>query len=180
MCKHPGLLAIFSLILPALEPLAASADEYDNGIEAYQAGNYTQALQQWKTLAKLSHAQATYNLGFMYEFGYGVAPNDAQAFNYYLRAAQQGHAQAQHTVAWMYERGKGVKANRAQAAHWTRIWANSTKLGNAERKNELDTKAFLDQLIFELKKADARYDAQKQKAARQNPPVELEASNQTS
>lgn len=175
MSKCNGVCAILSLILLTAAPLAARADAYDDGMDAYQTGDYIRALQHWKTLAEHGHAQAAYNLGFMYEFGYGVAPSDVEAFSYYLRAAQRGHTQAQHTVAWMYERGKGVAADRTQAARWADISAIS---GNAPHTNEIDAQKLVDQLISELKKAGARYDAQK--AARQNSPVELEAGNQTS
>ena len=155
--------------------LVARADAYDNGMDAYQASDYPEALHQWTTLAEHGHAQAAYNLGFMYEFGYGVVSSDAAAFNYYLRAAQLGHPQAQHTVTWMYGRGKGVTADRIQAARWTDI---AESAGNTAQTNEIDKQEFVDNLVSELKKAGARYDAQK--ATQQNPPAELEASNQTS
>lgn len=171
--KCHKLSALLALILFTFVPHSARADAYDSGMDAYQTGAYAQALLQWKTLSEHGHAQAAYNLGFMYEFGYGVAPNDTEAFNYYLRAAQQGHAQAQHTVAWMYQRGKGVQADRAQAARWLDISASSGKAAN-----DIDVQEFVEQLAAELKNASARYDAQK--ATQQNPPVEFEASNQIS
>lgn len=181
MSKHNTFSAMFSLILFSAAPLPAHADAYDSGMDAYQAGDYTQALYQWKPLAEHGHAQAAYNLGFMYEFGYGVERNDVESFGYYLRAAQHGHAQAQHTVAWMYGRGKGVIADRAQAVKWASISASSTASGNTADADEIDTQIFLDQLISEFIKAETRYDVQQAKQGKQkSPPVELEASNETS
>ena len=174
MSNYSTLCAMLALNLLIVIPFA-QADTYDDGMEAYQAGDYTHALKRWKTLAERGHAQALYNLGFMYEFGYGVAAGDKQAFNYYLRAAQQGHLQAQHTVAWMYARGKGVAADPAQAEKWTEISTHAEKSGHV---NENEVQKFADQLASELKKAGLRYDMQK--ATRRNPPIELEASNQTS
>lgn len=172
--NYSTICALLVLNLLTVTP-RAQADTYDDGMEAYQIGDYKQALKRWKTLAERGHAQALYNLGFMYEFGYGVTAGDKQAFSYYLRAAQQGHLQAQHTVAWMYARGKGVTADSTQAEKWTEISTRSEKTGSSNQTNE---QKFADQLASELKKAALRYDAQK--AARQNPPIELEASNQTS
>ncbi len=172
MSNYRTVCAMLALNLLIVTPFA-HADSYDDGMEAYQAGDYTQALKRWKPLAARGHAQALYNLGFMHEFGYGVTAGDKQAFNYYLRAAQQGHLQAQHTVAWLYARGKGIAPDPAQAEKWTAISTHS-----AGHANEDVVQKFADQLASELKKAGLRYDAQK--AARQNPPIELEASNQTS
>ena len=167
---------LFSLLLLIAVPLAAQAGAYETGMDAYQSGDYPQALHQWKPLVEHGHAQVAYNLGFMHEFGYGVDASQVEAFNYYLRAAQLGHAQAQHTVAWMYERGKGVTADRAQAARWAEILANSIAPENAASPTALDMQALMDQLVSELINAGARYDAQK--AAKRNPPIEFEASNQ--
>jgi hypothetical protein len=165
--------ALIILLLLSIAPLTTRADAYDDGMDAYQAGNYPHALQVWESLAEHEHAQAHYNLGFMHEFGYGVAADDARAFSHYLRAAQLGHTQAQHTVAWMYQRGKGVAANNEQATRWLDISTRSEKA-----TNQIDVEEFVEQLATELKNAGARYDAQK--ATQQHPPVEFEAGNQIS
>lgn len=170
---------IFLLLLFIAVPLAVHAGAYEAGMDAYQNGDYSRALHQWKPLAQHGHAQAAYNLGFMHEFGYGVHASQVEAFNYYLRAAQLGHAQAQHTVAWMYERGKGVTADRAQAARWLEILANSISPENTAGPTASEMQALMEQLVSELIKADARYEAQKA-AKPPAPPIELEASNQIS
>lgn len=173
MATRTAYSVLSFLLLFAVVPLATRADAYEDGMDAYQAGNYQHALQVWESLAEHEHAQAHYNLGFMYEFGYGMAADDTRAFSHYLRAAQLGHTQAQHTVAWMYQRGKGVAANNEQATRWLDISAHSDKA-----ENQIDTQEFVEQLATELKNAAARYDAQK--ATQRNPPVEFEAINQIS
>ena len=166
-------MLVLITLTAAIRPAYASA--YDKGLEAYQADNYREALRRWKPLAQQGDARAAYNLGFMYEFGYGVSLNDATAFKYYLLAAQLGHAQAQQTVGWMYGQGKGVTPNPIQATKWARL---SSSLAAAIHVDEIHKQKFVDQLVTEFKKAGARYDAQK--ALWQNPPEKLEASNQTS
>lgn len=168
-----GLLHI-SFIATALLAVSfqARAGTFDDGMAAYQASDYEEAIAQWKPLAEHGNAQAAYNLGFMYEFGYGVAVNDDASFKWYLRAAQQGHAQAQRSVAWMYERGKGVPQDRAQATRWVEI---SALEHNAQVAME---KKFLDELMTQMSQAAARYDAQHEGKA--SLPQELDASNRTS
>lgn len=43
-----------------------------------------------------------YNLGVAYEFGRGVAPDDATARDWYHQAALQGVVEAMNALAWLY------------------------------------------------------------------------------
>ena len=43
--------------------------DYDNGVEAYNAGDYQTALQEWRPLAEQGDANAQTNLGVMYKNG---------------------------------------------------------------------------------------------------------------
>ena len=178
MSNRKVFSALFVVILLTSAPLAARADRYDSGMDAYQAGDYQQALQQWEALAEQGHAQALYNLGFMYEFGYGVTSNDEQAFRHYLGAALLGHTGAQQTVAWLYERGKGVTADMTQAARWYGVAANAKVTAITPRDKLVEPKVLLEQLQTELQRAATRYD--QQKALKKPLPLEIEASNQTS
>ena len=58
--------------------------------------------------AKQKAVNSLFNLGFMYENGYGVPQDDESAVKWYTLAAGQGHASAQTNLAWMYENGRGV------------------------------------------------------------------------
>lgn len=158
--------------------LQVRADAYDDGMSAYQSGGYNEAIAQWKPLAEHGNTQAAYNLGFMHEFGYGVAANDDESFKWYLRAAQQGHAQAQRSVAWMYERGKGVAQDRAQATRWMDISALTIEQDSASNEDMAMEKKFLDELSSQLNQAATRYDTQRDAGIPF--PQELEASNHTS
>jgi TPR repeat protein len=171
-------LALLTFTLLTVTPSAARADAYDSGMDAYQAGDYAQALRRWQTLAKQGHAQALYNLGFIYEFGYGVTASDTQAFSHYLRAAQQGHTQAQQTVAWMYARGKGTESDSAQAARWNDIAAHANQPAITPRHQAVEPGILLEKLLTELQRAAARYDVQK--LQKKKLPVAIEASNETS
>lgn len=178
MKLHPLFFVPLSSLIFILITTHTHADSYDSGMEAYQNNQYDQAITIWKPLAEQGHAQAAYNLGFIYEFGYGVAPRDDAAFAWYLLAALQAHTQAQLTVAWMYERGKGVKQDHAQALKWMALIENAAELGTSLRDDVIQVHMLADQLQSELQHAAERYDFQK--AAGPRRVFELEASNPTS
>jgi TPR repeat protein len=70
----------------------AWADFYD-GVAAYETGDYTTALKEWRPLAEQGDAQAQNNLGMMYDYGYGVPENDAKTVRWYRKAAEQRQIQ---------------------------------------------------------------------------------------
>ena len=75
--------------------------------------------QEWKPLADQGDADAQYNLGLMYDYGYGVAEDDAEAARWYRLAADQGHAIAQYNLGLMYASGRGVVEDDAEAVAGT-------------------------------------------------------------
>jgi Membrane protein involved in colicin uptake len=46
-------------------------EQFDNGVAAYESGNYHEALNLFMSLAEQGDASAQYNLGFMYDNGKG-------------------------------------------------------------------------------------------------------------
>lgn len=93
---------------------------FDEGMSAYQTGDYARAFKEWQPLAAQGEARAQYQLGLMYGAGQGVAHDDAQALEWTRKAAQQGNAQAQFTLAMMYANGLGVSKDAVQALAWMR------------------------------------------------------------
>jgi TPR repeat protein len=68
--------------------------------------------------AAQGHANAQFNLGFMFDKGRGVAQDYAEAARLYGLAAEKGHADAQYNLGNMYHEGKGVAQNYAEAKKW--------------------------------------------------------------
>jgi TPR repeat protein len=95
-------------------------DTYEDGIAAYQRGDYELAMRLWRPLAEHGNAEAQCNLGFLYATGEGVSQNDAAAVSWYRNAAHQGHVDAQFNLAFMYASGRGTPQNVAAAAIWYR------------------------------------------------------------
>lgn len=53
---------------------AAWAD-FDDGVAAFERGDYAVALREFETLGRQGHARAQFNVGLIYDLGHGV-PSD--------------------------------------------------------------------------------------------------------
>lgn len=128
--------AMWFLVLLAglLVPVAAGADQYDDGITAYERGDYASVLRLLRPLAEQGHASAQETLGRMYEHGRGVPQDFAEAVKWYRRAADQGHAAAQAELGNLHEHGKGVPQDFAEAVKWYR---RAAEQGLAQAQNFL-------------------------------------------
>jgi uncharacterized protein len=112
-----------SLMLVAMSG-AAVAGPFEDGIAAYQRGDYATAYRLWRPLADQGNADAQDNLGKMYAEGQGVPQDYAEAVKWYRLAADQGNAQAQTNLGVMYYEGQGVPQDYAEAAKWYRLAAD--------------------------------------------------------
>ena len=85
-------IAAAILFVVALMPAtAASADDYERGLSAYNRAEYATALEHWQNLAVLGHPNAQFGLGIMYSLGQGVAQDHATAATWlHLAAARLG------------------------------------------------------------------------------------------
>ena len=121
------------VILALLAPLNASAD-VDKGSDAYRAGDYATALQEFKKAAEQGDARAQFNLGVMYANGRGVIQDDKEAVKWFRLAAEQGVAEAQYNLGIMYDNGEGVIQDDKEAVKW---WRLAAEQGNAKAQYNL-------------------------------------------
>ena len=106
---------------------------FDEGMAAYDRGDYATALKEWLPLAEQGDANAQNSLGIMYGNGDGVTQDYAEALKWYRKAAEQGNADAQNNLGVMYANGEGVPQDHAQAHLW---WNLAAAQGNeVARKN---------------------------------------------
>ena len=68
---------------------------YERGKKAYADGDQAWAFEYYLKAAKLGHAGAQCNVGYMYEFGEGVAQSLSSAAEWYWKSADQGFDNAQ-------------------------------------------------------------------------------------
>jgi hypothetical protein len=113
-----ALLATFTLLL--VTPSTALAGPFEDGVEAYERGDFAMAAQIWMPLAEQGDPAAQFNIGLMYDNGRGVPKDDSAAVLWYRRAAEQGYAKAQFSLGSMYERGEGIAQDLSTAAKWFR------------------------------------------------------------
>lgn len=103
---------LFFLAMPA------AAQDYDKGLKAYERGDFSAALQEWRPLAKQGNASAQFNLGQMYFLGRVVSQDYAEALNWHTLAAEQGDSRAATTIGSMYATGRGVRQDFVRAYMW--------------------------------------------------------------
>ncbi|STZ01824.1 Putative beta-lactamase hcpC precursor [Moraxella equi] len=77
--------------------------------------DYKKAVEWYTKSANQGFAEAQYNLGVMYEKGYGVRQDYIKAFELFAKFASQGDAKAQYNLGAMYVHGQGVKQNYTKA-----------------------------------------------------------------
>ena len=81
-------------------------------------GNREAAFYWYSRASSRGHVEATYNVGGMYELGFGVNPNAGKAFAEFLKAARLGHPRAMMKVAEYYAKGIGVKRDESLSQQW--------------------------------------------------------------
>ena len=67
---------------------------WEDGMAAYNRGDYVPAIRLFRPLAEQGNAKAQSVLGVMYHRGQGVARNSVRAFIWFSRAAARGDARA--------------------------------------------------------------------------------------
>jgi TPR repeat protein len=109
----------FLLFVSLLVGFAALAYAgFDEGMAAYDRGDYAKAYKEFKPLAEQGDADSQFYLGVMYDFGRGVSQDYIQAMKWFRRAAEQGDDEAQFELGWAYANGKSVPQDFIQAYMW--------------------------------------------------------------
>ena len=88
--KNLNIIAatIISVVMLAT---SAFAQDFQKGFEAYNAGDYATALQEWRPLAEQGNARVQTLLGIMYLRGEGVLQDNVLAHMWLNLGAANGH-----------------------------------------------------------------------------------------
>ncbi|HXR56404.1 MAG TPA: hypothetical protein VN858_06355 [Casimicrobiaceae bacterium] len=111
-------LARLASIVLLLAARCAFAGPYEDGIAAYDHGDYAKSLALWLPLAEHGHRTAAFNVAVLYEKGLGTPQDSHAAERWYERAADEGDLEAAYNVGVYYETGTGVAKDPAQARKW--------------------------------------------------------------
>lgn len=104
----------------AFLPVAVLGDHLQDGLDAYNIGEYDKSMENCLPLAEQGIPAAQFCVGRLYANGFGVDMNDELALKWYGMAAEQGHAEAQFNLGVMNANGWGVPMNDVEAAKWYR------------------------------------------------------------
>ena len=105
---------------------------FEEGIAAFDRGEYKIALREFRLSAAQGDARAQYNIAVMYRTGQGVTQSNQEADRWYRNAAELGHVEAQFSLGLMYHegfigkmyvKGQGIKKNYLMAHKWYNIAA---------------------------------------------------------
>jgi hypothetical protein len=94
-------IVLGSLIVAAqmLGGVGAFAGPWEDGMAAYNRGDYAPAIQLFRPLAAKGNAKAQHLIGVMYHKGEGVARSSVRAFAWFSLAAAHGDGDARAKLA---------------------------------------------------------------------------------
>ena len=104
----------------------------DEGIAAYNRGDYPGAFRLLQAAVAQGSAEAMPNLGYLYARGHGVERDPAAALELYKRGAQAGDAEAMNAVGYRYNFADNPDFERA--AQW---YCKAVLRGNPRAMNNM-------------------------------------------
>lgn len=126
----PAVLLVLSL--------AATAEPLTEALQAYETGQYSQAVQLLKPLASQSNSQAQFRLGMMYYHGQGVPEDEKMAVYWLKNAASQGHVDAMFELGNAYLLGNQAAKLVADPDREAALWYfQAGSAGHAEAQYHL-------------------------------------------
>ena len=103
--------------------------QFSLGAMLYYGGNDTaQAIEWFRKAAAQGFPSAEFQMGQLYDFGFGVVQDNREALAWYRKAAEHGDAAGQRAVGDFHRKGRGVEADAAEAVGWYRRGANGDDL----------------------------------------------------
>lgn len=107
---------------------------FDEGVQAWDAGQYEKAHDLWLSIATQGDLAAMRNLAHLLRLGLGVETNAEEAARWYSRAAERGLTGAQVNLAELFHDGNGVPQSYKLAAQW---YARAARAGHAHAQYKL-------------------------------------------
>ncbi|WP_406038751.1 tetratricopeptide repeat protein [Succinimonas sp.] len=113
------LLFLTAVICFIVLKIACTADdEHFQCYRLYDSKKYSEALPMCEKSCNLNNGIACFILGFMYEFGKGVAQDYQQTKTYYDKACNLDFDEGCSMLGILYETGKGVGQNFQMAKEY--------------------------------------------------------------
>lgn len=94
---------------------AANAQDFRDGLAAYNAADYAEAWSHWWPLSLEGDPRSQASLGFMYMRGLGMPSDPAEAARWFAEAAESGEPIGQFFLGVLHLEGRGVPRDLARA-----------------------------------------------------------------
>lgn len=106
---------IVSLFFLLIGSFPALSNDLELGIYELNRGEFHAAIEQFRPLVAEGYAPAQYQMGIVYQKGYGVPKDGMKALALFELAAEQNYSDAQFELALIYSEGKLVKQDLKKA-----------------------------------------------------------------
>ncbi len=83
-----------------------------------KAGQYEEAVRNYRIAAGNGNIVAGFNLGVMLSNGRGIDRDEEEAVRLWRKSAVKGHIGSMYNLGWAYEKGSGVPKDGVKAASW--------------------------------------------------------------
>ena len=129
---HRFIIALSCFLMTFAAPIFAQ--DFQKGLAAAKSGDFETALKEWKPLAVDGDSAAQYNIGLLYDNGWGVLQDYKEAVKWYTLAAKQGDDAAQYNLGNSYRNGEGIPQDYKEAIKWYTLAAEQ---GDADAQSNL-------------------------------------------
>ncbi len=120
---------------------ALGSHAIEQGQDAFENGDYLEAMEQLYPLAEDGSAEAQFILGQMHRKGLGVDKNGQAALKWTELAAAQGHRDAQYNMGLIHHFGFGMAKDLQKAETWYKKAADQGHEGAKENLSRLNARA---------------------------------------
>ena len=107
---------------------------YEDGVLAYDAGDYGIAYAEFSALSAGGHAGADFMLGAMYFYGKGKPRDNALAATWFHKSARKGNVAAQLAYGSLHIRGWGVLRDLVEAYMWLTLVTTEDDISSLQRQ----------------------------------------------
>jgi TPR repeat protein len=111
---HTKIIVLVFLLLSSFSFLS-QANDMELGIYELNRGEFHAAIEQFRPLVAEGYAPAQYQMGIVYQHGYGVPKDGMKALELFKLSANQNYSDALFELALIYSEGKLVKQDLKKA-----------------------------------------------------------------
>ncbi len=130
--KFVTILVVSWLTVPP-----ALGETLADGLKAFDAGDYPEAVRIWRGLAEAGDPSSQLALAGLYRTGTYVALDLTEAARLYRAAADRGDASAQLNLGDLTARGLGLERDLVEAYKWLGLAAVQGRAWAEERQREV-------------------------------------------